>query len=176
MSNPRLKQVYLPLLYELIDDEEIFVRIEAVEAISNVTEALDTKTLEKELIPPLLKLLTLGLHDEIDQRMSRMIGSIVYCLINSELHLKYKEQLLNYYKTLLDHNKDAILINACYNLPAFHTIYNKRKVSVKTIQLPSSLKPTTATTQATRDTMNDEEIKQCNSGDDGDEENTIDFH
>lgn len=66
MSNPRLKQVYLPLLYELIDDEEIFVRIEAVEAISNVTEALDTKTLEKELIPPLLKLLTLGLHDEID--------------------------------------------------------------------------------------------------------------
>jgi HEAT repeat protein len=71
LSNiPRLEQVYLAELYEFLHDEEVFIRIEAVEAISHIVDEIDTNTLEKELMPPLLKLLTLGVHEEVDLRMS----------------------------------------------------------------------------------------------------------
>jgi HEAT repeat protein len=125
--------VYLPELYEFLHDEEIFIRIEAIEAISHVVDEIDVKTVEKELIPPLLKMLTLGVHDEIDLRFSKMFGSIVFSLVKLELHLKYKEKLFSYYRQLLDHPNDEIRINAAFNLPCFNSIYNRRKFSDKKI-------------------------------------------
>lgn len=98
-----------------------------------MVDDIDVKTVEKELIPPLLKMLTLGVHDEIDLRLSKMFGSIVFSLVKLELHLKYKEQLFSYYRQLLDHPKDEIRINAAYNLPCFNSIYNRRNFSVKKI-------------------------------------------
>ena len=53
----------------MCNDEEIFIRLEAVEALSYVLETLDVELLEQEFIPPLLKLL-LSDHDEILIRMS----------------------------------------------------------------------------------------------------------
>jgi len=75
---------------------------------------------EKELIPALLKMLTLGVHDDIDLRFSKILGRIVFTLVKSELHLKHKEKLFNYYRQLLDHSKDEIRINAASNLPCFN--------------------------------------------------------
>ena len=112
--------MYLVELYEFLHDEEIFIRIEAIEAISHVVDEIDIKTLEKELMPALLKMLTLGVHDEIDLRFSKIFGRIVFSLVKSELHLKYKEKLFNYYRQLLDHPKEEIRINAAFNLPCFN--------------------------------------------------------
>lgn len=93
----------MPELYELLHDEEIFIRIEAIDAICHVIDAIDTKTIEKELIPPLLKVLSLSNNDEVELRLSRLFGSIVHSLIKSELHIKYKEQLFGYFKQIVDH-------------------------------------------------------------------------
>ena len=125
--------MYLAELYEFLHDEEIFIRIEAIEAISHVVDEIDVKTVEKELIPALLKMLTLGVHDEIDLRFSKMFGSIVFSLVKLELHLKYKEKLFNYYRQLLDHPNEEIRLNAAFNLPCFNQIYSRRNFSSKKI-------------------------------------------
>lgn len=78
-------------------------------------------------------MLTLGVHDEIDIRLSKMFGSIVFSLVKLELHLKYKEKLFSYYRQLLDHSNDVIRTNAAFNLPCFNSIYNRRKFSDKKI-------------------------------------------
>ena len=57
----------------MCNDEEIFIRVEAVEALSYVLETLDAELIEKEFIPPLLKLLQ-SQHDEIVMRMSQILG------------------------------------------------------------------------------------------------------
>lgn len=51
----RFNDVYLPELYELVNDEESYVRIEAIECLLEVMESLDAKTVEDEIVPNILK-------------------------------------------------------------------------------------------------------------------------
>lgn len=70
-TSTRLKQTYIPELCELLNDEETYIRIEAMEGISYVLETLDEATIERELIPNLLKMLVFAdNHDVIIQRMA----------------------------------------------------------------------------------------------------------
>jgi len=49
----------LPEIYELLDDEESYVRIEVIEAILEILEHLSLETIEDKLIPPFLKALAI---------------------------------------------------------------------------------------------------------------------
>lgn len=53
----RLKQTYIPEILELINDSDIFIKIEAIEALQYVLEAVTVEQIEREMIPSLLKLL-----------------------------------------------------------------------------------------------------------------------
>lgn len=65
----RLEQTYIPEVIELCNDEEIFIRIQALEAIFYVVEKIETDLIESEIIPPLLKILQSD-HDEVIEPIS----------------------------------------------------------------------------------------------------------
>ena len=46
MGTERFEEVYLPEIYELLNDEESYVRIEAIEAILEVLEVVDVNKIE----------------------------------------------------------------------------------------------------------------------------------
>jgi hypothetical protein len=57
IGTQRLEQTYIPEICELINDEETFIKIEAIEGLQYILETLSVELIEKELIPSLLKLL-----------------------------------------------------------------------------------------------------------------------
>jgi glutamine synthetase adenylyltransferase len=116
----RLENFYLEELYELLNDEESCVRIEAIEASIEVLDVMGLENVEKKFMPPLLKMLNLKSNaEEVLPRMSKLIGKIVHKLTKDELHLKYKEAFLSYFSWISESEDDGIRLNAAYNLPAF---------------------------------------------------------
>jgi len=57
MGTDRLEEIYLPEIYELLNDEESYVRIEVIEAILEILEHLSLETIETQFIPNFLKAL-----------------------------------------------------------------------------------------------------------------------
>ena len=51
LGTERFEDVYLPEIYELLNDEESHVRVEAIEAILEVLEHIDSNKIEQEFIP-----------------------------------------------------------------------------------------------------------------------------
>lgn len=59
--------------------------------------------------------------------MSQLIGPLCFKLQQKEdLHIKYEQQLLTFYKTICVHKSDECRENAVYNLPAMNQIYRQR--------------------------------------------------
>jgi len=116
----RLENVYLPELYELLNDEESMVRIEAIEASIEVLTTMGVENVEKQFMPPLLKMLNLkATTEDVVPRMSKLIGKITHKLMQLDLHQKHKEPILNYFLWLTEVEEDEIRLNAAFNLPAF---------------------------------------------------------
>lgn len=59
MGTERLEDIYLPEIYELLNDEESYVRIEVIEAILEILEHLNLETIETQFIPNFLKALVI---------------------------------------------------------------------------------------------------------------------
>lgn len=74
-----------------------------------------------------------------------MIGKIVHKLSAFDLHLKYKEQILNFYKAMVEHRDPENNLSGIYNLPCFHLLFKDQ------VTRPSNA-PGTAATQSTRAT------------------------
>jgi hypothetical protein len=90
MGTERLEEIYLPEIYELLNDEESYVRIEVIEAILEILEHLSLETIETQFIPNFLKALVIqNNHDEIIARMAKIIGRVVHKLSAFDLHIKY---------------------------------------------------------------------------------------
>ena len=131
-------------MYELLNDEESYVRIEVIEAVLEVLEHLELKTIETEFIPNFLKALVVNNnHDEIVARMARLIGPIVHKLSAFDLHLKYKEPILTFYKEMINHRDEDNVLCGIYNLPCFNLLYK---------DAVSKPPPGTAATQSTATT------------------------
>lgn len=52
-----MKTTYIPEVLELCNDEEPYIRMEALEAITFVLETLEPEMIEKEVMPSALKML-----------------------------------------------------------------------------------------------------------------------
>ena len=117
LGTERFEDVYLPEIYELLNDEESHVRVEAIEAILEVLEHIDSNKIEQEFIPSFLKALVFqNNHDEIIARMAMMLGKIAYKLSFFELHLKYKAEILGFYKSIINGKDDENKFSALYNI------------------------------------------------------------
>ena len=55
IGTERLEDLYLPEIFELLNDEESYVRIEVIEAILEILEHLQLETIETQFIPNFLK-------------------------------------------------------------------------------------------------------------------------
>lgn len=145
VGTERFEEVYLPEIYELLNDEESYVRIEAIEAIAEVLEHVEVGKIEEEFMPNFLKALDFeNNHDEIIVRMSKMIGPLSFKLSKHDLHLKYKEPILTFYKTIINHKEEENVMSAVYNLPCFHQLYKDVCSPPKPLDVPG-----TAATQST---------------------------
>lgn len=102
-----MDQTYIPELCELLNDEETFIKIEAIEALTFVMDTVSVELIEKEMIPNFLKLLnTENQHDEVMIRVCEIIGPICDKLRNKEdLHLKYMQQILDFYRVACVHKQ-----------------------------------------------------------------------
>ena len=125
VGTSRMENTYIPELCELINDEETFIKIESLEAFQYILETLSCELIEKEIVPSFLKLLnTENQHDEVMDRMSAIIGPVASKLHQKEdLHLKYQQQILDFYRVASQHKSDECRQNAAYNLPCMNLIY-----------------------------------------------------
>ncbi len=122
IGTKRLVESYIPELCEMCNDEEIYIRIEAFEALSYVLETIDSELIEREIIPPLLEMLNQE-HEEVVLKMSMIIGQLLFKLKAKQLDVKYKEELMEFFKFICGHKLEKIRLNAAYNLPCFNKIY-----------------------------------------------------
>jgi hypothetical protein len=92
LGTTRLTQTYIPEICELINDEETFIKIEAIEGLLHILETLSSELIEREVVPSLLKLLNVvNVPDEVIERMAQIIGPICYKIQKiDDMHLKYQ--------------------------------------------------------------------------------------
>jgi hypothetical protein len=69
----------LPELIELLNDEETYIRIEALEILTDILSEIDLETVEKDYLPNLINTFDVGI-EEIDFRMAKLIGNVIYQL------------------------------------------------------------------------------------------------
>ena len=97
MKHQRFKSIYLPELIELLNDEEAYIRIEAIEILTDMLELMGTEMVEKEFIPVIFNAMEATIEDII-LRLANIIGKIVYKLSKiDQIHLKYKEKLMEFF-------------------------------------------------------------------------------
>ena len=61
--------------------------------------------------------------------MAKLIGRVVHKLSAFDLHIKYKDQILTFYKEIINHSDEENALQGILNLPCFNLLY-KDKVSL----------------------------------------------
>ena len=89
LGHPRFKQVYVGELLEFLQDEEAYIRIEALEVVTNHLEHLERPDIEGDYINEVLRTLTADAED-IQMRIAELLGQIVHKLAAFDLHLKHR--------------------------------------------------------------------------------------
>ena len=64
IKSPRFREVYLPQLIDLINDEDMHIQLDAIEAFTEILEELTIEEVEKEFVPCVLSNLDLDNHAE----------------------------------------------------------------------------------------------------------------
>lgn len=54
-----------------------------------------------------------------------MSGQIIFNIAKWDLHLKYKNQLIDFYKQICDHKDDEVRMSAVYNLPCMNYYFKQ---------------------------------------------------
>jgi hypothetical protein len=88
LKHQRFKSTYLPEVIELLNDEEAYIRIEAIEILTEILELMTVELIEKEFMPVILNTMEATIEDII-LRLANIIGKIVYKLQSKDqIHLK----------------------------------------------------------------------------------------
>ena len=67
-------------------------------------------------------------NEEIQMRLAEIIGKIVFQLQPFNFHMKYKEQILEFYKMMVAHKEIKMRRQAVFNLPCFHSLYKNQDI------------------------------------------------
>ena len=100
VKTERFKETYLPTLLDFINDEDLEIQIDAIEAVCEVLDQINTEDIENDFIPCVLNNLDIQNQNQIEivQRMSEAFGTVVYKMSLIGIHLKYRKELVEYYK------------------------------------------------------------------------------
>lgn len=93
IKNERFRELYLPTLFDFINDEDLHIQLDAIEAVSEIMGSLTAEEVEKEFVPCVLNFIDLDNYSQIEivQRVAEIFGFVLYKLKDFDLHLKYKE-------------------------------------------------------------------------------------
>ena len=58
--------------------------------------------------------------------MAKLIGRIVHKLSAFDLHIKYKDEILTFYKEIIEHRDEENVKQGIYNLPCFNLLYKDK--------------------------------------------------
>ena len=120
----RFKSSYLPELIELLKDEEAYIRIEALDIMTDLLSQFEVSIIEDEYIPVVLDTIDIQI-EEIEQKLAQMLGKIVYKLKEFDLHLKKKEPILEFYSLISQHKEIEMRRHGAYNLACFNSLYKE---------------------------------------------------
>ena len=160
-DSDRLKQTYLPEVIELVNDEELSIKIEALECLVIALETMKTEEVEQEVMPSVLKLFEQIEYDEITIKVSAFFGQLVYKLsLIGELHMKYRHEILKYYKQLCTYKEPLTRQHASYCLPCLNLLYgfavSRCHSALKGSEIERTISGLTESTTA----FEDEELKE----------------
>jgi hypothetical protein len=93
LKSERFRYDYLPLLRELINDEDPFIQLDAVEAFTTFSEELSKHEMESDFMPSVMNALDVEHGDtnlELLQRATELVGVIAHKLSEHGMHWAYK--------------------------------------------------------------------------------------
>ena len=125
-KSSRFQSMYLMHLTEFINDEDLHIQIDAIEAMVEILDQLDKEKVDNELVPCFLNFIDLSEQEEqqeILERIAELFGRVVFALSKFGLHLNYKVQVAAFYKFIAGHKAEEIRRHAVYNLPAMLVLY-----------------------------------------------------
>ena len=135
VGSERYEDVFLPEIIELVNDEESYVSVEALEGLLEVLDHVELETVESEIMPNILKLIAPDNRiQEITVRMAQIIGKVVYKLSRNpaNLHRKYQTEIIEFYKRICDdYETEDCRYHAAYNLPCFHACYRPPQTMIE---------------------------------------------
>ena len=113
-------------LVEFLNDVEILVRLAAIEAVLEIFDMLTVDQINTDFVPVVQQHLNLEIDEACNSRMSKCIGKITFNLLNfSEVTSELNDDLLKYFKQLVEMDGADIVHNVWYNLPGMYLIFNK---------------------------------------------------
>lgn len=82
VESDRLKESYLPTLLDFINDEDLEIQIDAIEAVCEVLDQLQDEEIENDFLPCVLNNMDMSTQNQIEivQRMAEAFGTVVYRL------------------------------------------------------------------------------------------------
>lgn len=88
--------MYLPELLDFINDEDMHIQIDAIEAFIEIIDQLDKERVDTEFVPCFLNFLDQENDHQIEilERIAQLFGQVVFKLSKFDLHLKFKEQII----------------------------------------------------------------------------------
>ena len=122
MQKKRFAEVYIPELIEMLNDEEIYIRIEAVEITVEIMDHLEASLIDKEFFPCFKDLIELN-FTEITKRLCLILGKLAFRLSSKTLESDYKAELVEFYITCSQDKSLELKQYCAFNLPCFTTLF-----------------------------------------------------
>ena len=92
IKSDRFEDVYLPELFDFVNDEDMHIQIDAIEAFIEIIDELEKDRVDTEFVPCFLNFLDQDNDHQIEilERIASLFGPVLYKLSKFDLHIKYK--------------------------------------------------------------------------------------
>jgi hypothetical protein len=120
----RFQGTYLQEIIELLNDEEAYIRIEALETLTELLEYLEPTLIEKEFLHAFIDMIDIGIEDLI-LRLANILGKIVHGLKQFDMHKLHIEKILEFYREICNHKDLEMRKEGAYNLACFNLYYKE---------------------------------------------------
>lgn len=128
LKSEHFRYDYLPLLRELINDEDNFIQLDAVEAYTKFSEELSKQEIENDFMPCVLLALDIEHGDtniELLQRATELVGIVAYKLSEHGMHMAFKKEIMEFWMEACSYDDHLVRKWAAFNLPALAMLYKE---------------------------------------------------
>ena len=82
IKHERFQDIYLPELIDFLNDEDLHIQIDAIEAVNEILEELDEDQIENDFIPCFLNFLDTENQSQIEiiRRIAEIFGQVLFKL------------------------------------------------------------------------------------------------